>query len=265
MTLVLLDPTRPRRWGQVVLIAALLGIAVDAAKAQVLVTDPTAIAANEEGFKSQLAQSVAQYARQGMQYAKQLEQYYQQVEQYQQLLMSIKGLGINISLSSSKLEPIDDPSALIDQNCPSASGGSVIGSLVTSAAAAVSPETPITVAQQQICANITMLQVDEYNRTVAMLGKLDQYGSTLQKLNKLTNEVKTLGTTSGATTQAVTYSAITAHAMQEWQTAIAGDQAVIQALNQQQSILAKAALKGQSSVIGTVVQAAALKAAFSVD
>lgn len=264
MNHVLPHPMRPRLWGQVALIVALAGLSVEPAPAQVLVTDPTLVTANEEGFKSQLAQSMAQYARQGMEYAKQLDQYYQQVEQYKQLLMTIKGLGTNISLSSNKLKPIDDPTDLIDQNCPSASGGSVIGSLVTSVASAVSPETPITVAQQQICADITMLQIDEYNRTVAILGKLDQYGGTLQKLNKLANEVKTLGTTSGATTQAATYSATTAYSMQEWQTAIAGDEAVIQALNQQQSILAKKALKG-SSAIGTVVQAAALKAAFSVD
>lgn len=255
---------RQRRWGKVALIVAFATLSVEAAKAQVLVTDPTAIAASEEGFKSQLAQSMAQYARQGMEYAKQLEQYYQQVEQYKQLLMTIKGLGTNVSLSSNKLDPIDDPNELIDQNCPSASGGSVIGTLVTSAASSFSPDTPITIAQQQICANITMLQIDEYNRTVAILNRLDEYGSTLQKLNKLANDVKTLGTTSGATTQAATYSATTAYAMQGWQTAIAGDEAVIQALNQQQSILAKTALKG-SSAIGTVVQAAALKAAFSVD
>ncbi|MGN2252095.1 hypothetical protein ACFWZ4_01835 [Frateuria sp. GZRe12] len=264
MTHVLRHPMRPHLWGQVPLIVALLGISVEPARAQVLVTDPTAIAASEEGFKSQLAQSMAQYTRQGMEYAKQLEQYYQQVEQYKQLLMTIKGLGINISLSSNKLEPIDDPTELIDQNCPSASGGSIVGNLVTSVASSFSPETPITVAQQQICANITMLHIDEYNRTVAILGKLDQYGETLQKLNKLANEVKTLGTTSGATTQAATYSATTAYAMQGWQTAIAGDEALIQALDQQQSILAKKALKG-SSVIGTVVQAAALKSAFSID
>ncbi|MBP1475774.1 hypothetical protein J7I44_15815 [Frateuria sp. MAH-13] len=257
-------PLRPRLWAQAALVVALLGT-VQAPRAQVLVTDPTAIAASEEGFKSQLAQSLAGYARQGMQYAKQLEQYYQQVEQLKQLLMTIEGLGRNISFASSKLEPIDDPTKLIDQNCPGASGGSIVGALVTSAESSISSEKPILLAQQQICANITMLHIDEYNRTVAVLKQLDEYGGTLQKLNKLANEVRTLGTTSGATTQAATISATTAFAMQQWQTAIAGDEAVIKTLNQQQSMLAKAALRGQINPLGTVVQAAALKAAFSVD
>ncbi|MCX7512379.1 hypothetical protein [Frateuria sp. STR12] len=257
MTHVLPHPMRPRLWGQVALIVAILGVSIDAPRAQVLVTDPTAIAANEEGFKSQLVQSMAGYTRQGLQFAK-------QVEQLQQLLMTVKGLGTNISFFSAKLEPITDPTELIDQNCPSASGGSVIGSLLTSAASAISDQTPITVAQQQICANITVLQIDQYNRTVNIVNQLDQYSGTLQKLNKLANQVNTLGTTSGATTQAATLDATTSYATQHWQTAIAGDQAIIDGLNKQQSILAKTALRGQN-VLGTVVQAAALKSALSID
>ncbi|HET6806341.1 MAG TPA: hypothetical protein VFH59_12970 [Frateuria sp.] len=254
----------PRLCGQIALILTVLCIPIGAAQAQVLVTDTTAIAASEEGFKAQLAQSVVQYTRQGMQYAKQLEQYYQQVEQYKQLLMTVKGLGTDISISPTSLKPIVDPTDLVAQNCPGASGSSVVPALVTSFASTIGGDTPITQAQQTICADITMLQIDQYNRTVAMLTRLDQYGGTLKKLNKLANEVSTLGSTSGATTQAATVSATTAYAMQDWQTAIAGDEAIIQALNKQQSILARVALRGQS-VLGTVVQAAALKAAFSVD
>jgi hypothetical protein len=265
MTRLLSRSIRPTSWGRVALIAAILCHGGDIAQAQVLVTDTAAIAANEEGFKSQLAQSVAQYTRQGLQYSKQLEQYYQQVEQYKQLLMTVKGLGTNISISSNQLQPITDPTELVDQNCPGASGGSTAAGLVTSIASTISGNTPITAAQQQICANITVLQIDQYNRTIAILGKLDEYGSTLQKLNKLSNEVSTLGAASGATTQAATYSATTAYAMQHWRAAIAGDEAIIQALNKQQSILAKVALRGSSSAVGTVVQAGALKAAFSVD
>lgn len=239
-----------------------LGYASGAVHAQVLVTDTTAIAASEEGFKAQLAQSVAEYSRQGLQYAKQLDQYYQQVEQYKQLLMTVTSIGTHISLTSNRLKPIYDPAPLIDQNCAGPSGGSIVGSLATSIASAISPSESITASQQQICADIVTLQVDEYNRTVAMLDQLDQYGGTLQKLGKLADEVNSLGTTSGATTQAATFSAITAHAMQDWQTAIAGDEAVIKALNQQQSILAKTALNGSSSILGDLVQTAAFAAAF---
>lgn len=237
-----------------------LGYASGIIHAQVLVTDTAAIASNEEGFKSQLAQSVAQYSRQGLQYAKQLDQYYQQVEQYKQLLMTVTSIGTHISLTSNKLKPLDDPASLIDQNCTGPSGGSIVGKLVTSIASAIPSSDPITASQQRICADIVTLQVDEYNRTVAMLDQLDQYSGTLQKLGKLVDQVNSLGTTSGATTQAATFSAITSHAMHDWQAAIAGDEAIIKALNQQQSILARAALKG--SILGESVQTAAFAAAF---
>lgn len=265
MTHVLPHPMRPCLWSRVALIVGMLGISVAPARAQVLVADPTAIAASEEGFKSQLVQSIAGYTRQGLQYAKQLEQYYQQVQQYQQLLMTVKGLATNISFSSSELKPIDDPTSFIDRNCPSAAGGSVIGSLVRSAVWAISGQTPITTAQQQICANITMLRIDQYNRTVEIVNQLDQYGGTLQKLNNLANQVNSLGTASGATTQAATVSATTAFAMQQWKAAMAGDQAIIDTLNKQQTMLAKAALNGENNPLGTVVQAVALKAALSID
>jgi phage-related minor tail protein len=124
----------------------------------------------------------------------------------------------------------------------------------------INVEDPILSSQRKICADIVTLQVDEYNRTVGMLDQLDQYGGALQKLSQLANDVNSLGTTSGATTQAATFSAITAHAMQGWQAAIAGDEAIIQALNQQQSVLAKIALRGTNQ--GNLVQSAAFAAAF---
>lgn len=257
-------PMQPRLH-KIALSLALLGLWATSTHAQVLVTDTAAISTTEEGFKSQLAQTLAQYSRQGLQYAKQLDQYYQEVEQYKQLLMTVKGLGANISLTSNKLETIKDPSELIDQNCPGTSGGSVVGTLVTSFASTLTLNKPITESQQQICANIVTLQVDEYNRTVAILDQLVQYGGTLQKLNKLANEVSTLGTATGATTQAANFSAITAQAMHDWQTAVAGDEAVIKALSEQQRILGKVALRGSNTVLGTVVQAAALKTAFEVN
>ncbi|MEP6898068.1 MAG: hypothetical protein ABI870_06015 [Rhodanobacter sp.] len=255
--------SRTRR--SVLTLAVLAGLFAGATCAQVFVTDKASIANNQEGFKSQLAQTVEQYTKQGLQYAKQLDQYRQEVQQYEQLLMTVQGLGTNISLTQNKLTQITDPSALIDQNCPGASGGSVVGSLVTSLTSTISLNQPITASQQQICANIVTVQIDEYNKTVIILNQLNDYGGTLQKLNKLANDVNTLGTTSGATTQATTFSATMAQSMSDWQTSIAGDDALIKSLNQQQQILAKVALNGSNTILGNVVQATALKAAFTIN
>jgi hypothetical protein len=255
-------PTRPMKLQlrQVALAVALLGIFAGTAHAQVLVTDNAAISTNQEGFKSQLAQTVEQYTKQGMQYAKQLQQYETQLQQYEQMVMKVQGLGTNISITPNNLQQINDPSALIAQNCPGSSGGSVVGSVVTSIASAFSPGDSITKSQQTICAKIVTLQVDKYNKTVIILNDLNTYGGTLQQLNDLANQVTNVGNASNTTSQAETVSATMARSMSDWQTSIAGDDALISSLNQQQQVLAKVALNG--SPLGNVVQGAAFALAF---
>ncbi|BDU22767.1 hypothetical protein [Dyella sp. GSA-30] len=211
--------------------------------AQVIVEDPTSI------------------AKQISQYATQLDQYNQEIQQYEQLLMKVQGLGTNISFMPNTLTVITDPSELIDQNCPGTPG---IQGLITSIASSISMSKPIVVSQQQICASIVTLQVDEYNRTVFIVNQLNQYGGTLQKLNDLANSVDTLGKTNGATTQAATYSATVAKSMNDWQAAIAGDEALIKALNQQQAILSHVAMKGSNSILGNVVQVGVLAGALAI-
>ena len=133
-----------------IIVAAL---AAGDATAQVVVINPTGDASNVSGFASQLAKTV--------------EQLQQQVAQYQQLLMTVEGLGTNISLSPNRLQPITDYSSLIDQNCPSSSGGSIVASVVTSIASAVSSSQSIAESQQQLCAQITMVQIDDITQELA--------------------------------------------------------------------------------------------------
>lgn len=256
-------PARPMKslLRQITLTAALLSLFAGTVHAQVLVTDSTAISTSQEGFKSQLAQTVEQYTKQGMQYAKQLEQYETQLQQYEQLVMKVQGLGTNVSIIPNHLQQINDPAALIAQNCPGPSGGSVVGSVVTSIASAFSPGDSITKSQQTICANIVTLQVDKYNKTVIILNELNKFGGTLQQLNDLANQVNNVGNASNTTTQAETISATMARSMSDWQTSVAGDDRLIEALNQQQQILAKVALNG--SPLGNVVQGGAFALAFS--
>jgi hypothetical protein len=119
-------------------------------------------------------------------------------------------------------------------------------------------------SQQQICASIVTLQVDEYNRTVFIVNQLNQYGTTLQKLNDLANTVNTMGTANGATTQVNTYAVTIAKGMNDWQTNIAGDEALIKALTSQQQILSHVAMKGSNSILGNVVQVGVLAGALAI-
>jgi hypothetical protein len=221
------------------------------ASAQWAVIDVVNIQTNTTGFAQQLAQTV--------------QQYQQEVQQYQQLLMTVQGLGTNISLLSSNLQPITDASDLVQQNCPGAPGGSVIGTLMSTVTSAISPTQPITTSQQQICVQIVLVQIDKYNQTATVLGKLNTYSNSLQKLSQIANSVDSLGTTSGATTQATTYSSELATEMASWESNMRADDTIISSLQQQQSLLAKTALSGSNTILGNVVQAAALKAAFTLN
>jgi hypothetical protein len=211
--------------------------------AQVIVEDPTSI------------------AKQISQYETQIQQFQQEVQQYEQLLMKVQGLGSNISIMPTQLKPIDDPSALIDQNCPGTPG---VAGLIQSLASSISLSQPIVVSQQQICASIVTLQVDEYNRTVFVVNQMQSFSGFAQKLNDLANSVDTLGKTSGATTQAATQSVNLNNAVESWRTAVKGDDALIQSLQQQQQILSHVAMKGSNSILGNVVQVGVLAGALAI-
>jgi hypothetical protein len=219
--------------------------------AQVVVVNPTGEAKNVFGFAAQLAKTVSQLQ--------------QEVAQYEQLLNTVEGLGTNISFTPNQLQPISDYSSLIDQNCPSGTSGSIASSLVTSIASTISPTQSLAASQQQLCAQITMVQIDEYNKTVDIANQLGGLGGTLQKLNQLANEVNSLGTSAGATTQAETYTATVSSAMNDWQIKVAGDDKLIAALQQQQGILARVAMRGQNTPLGNVIQAGTLAAWFAAN
>ncbi|EIL91966.1 hypothetical protein UU9_03038 [Rhodanobacter fulvus Jip2] len=240
------------------LIAAVFASGV---QAQVLVTDSVAISAAEEGFKSQLAQSVEQYIKQGMQYAKQIEQFRQQILQYEQILTSIQSLVTGgITLTSEKLTPINDASNLIQQSCPGASSSGLLGSmksLVTS-----SFDNSITKNQQTICVQIVLVKIDKYNKTVKMVNDTQQFGQELQQITSTLKKMTTQGDSDRVTANTAAHSEQLAWEMQDWQSQMKKDDAIISTLEQQQGILAKIALNGHHTILGNVVQAAAFAKAF---
>jgi len=246
---------------QIALTMILLGIFAGTAHAQVLVTDNAAISANQEGFKSQLAQTVEQYTKQGMQYAKQLEEYEKQVQQYEQILTSIQSLATGgITLTSGRLTPISDASNLIQQSCPGASGGGILGSMTSIVTSTF--DSSITKNQQNICVQIVLAQVDRYNKTVKMVNDTQQFGQELQQITASLSQMSTQGDSNRVSANTGTHSEQLAWEMQDWQSQMKKDDAIITTLQQQQGLLAKVALNGSNTILGNVVQAGAFAAAF---
>jgi hypothetical protein len=245
---------------------ALLLSAPPPAHAQVLVTDTAAIASNH-------ADSALSYAKQALQYTKQLDQYAnevsqlaQQIQMVQNIVMKAQSLGSNIQLfDGQNLQYIVDTDSIVQSACPGVGSG-LVANLLGSLASALSPNQPIATRQQMICAQIVLYQVDEYNKTAQALNQIGMENmTTLAKLNQLIGLVDTLGTSANATAQAVNVTATVQAALGTWQTEIQADEAIVQSLQHQQAVLATVAMKGSNTVLGTLVQAAALQAAFTVN
>jgi len=186
--------------------------------------------------------------------------------QLQNILMQAQSLGNNISLFDKPLTPITNYDPIISAACPGAGGGSIVGEALNAISSALNANASVASRQQIICTQIVVYQIDEYNKTVNALNVLGQYSNTtLAKLNTLTSSVSTLGTSSAAQTQAQQYSANVSTAMHTWQTQIQSDEEMVSALQKQQSILAKVAMNGNPTILGTVIQASALKLAFTVN
>jgi hypothetical protein len=242
-------------------LALIVGAFASEAQAQVLVTDSAAISTSEEGFKSQLAQTVEQYTKQGMQYAKQIEQYQQQILQYEQILTSIQSLTTGgITLTSEELTPISDASKLIQQSCPGASGGGILGSMTSLLKSSF--DNSIAKSQQDICVQIVLVKIDKYNKTAKMINDTQRFGQELQQITSTMRKMTTQGDSDRVTANTTAHSEQLAWEMQDWQSQMEKEDAIISTLEQQQSILAKVALSGHHTILGNVVQAAAFAKAF---
>lgn len=246
-----------QRGGLTVALVLALGLGPLGANAQVLVTNPPLQSANHSDFLAQLEKTISQYE-------KQIQQYELQLQQYQQMLINIKNLGNQVPSFNNNLQHLDANAIALAQ-CGSAGGSSWFGSLVTSVFA---PTSPYAQSQQQICQNIVVIQVQKYNETADMLNRMNQYAALARNTESDRNGVGQTnnGDLSSNTNQVERNSSELALEMSNWQARMKAYDAEIGALQDTQSILANAAMYARTpDLLGTSVQAAALKAALSVN
>lgn len=226
------------------------------ADAQVLVTDTISNTTNTAGFAKQLSQSVLDYARQA-------EQLYQETQTALQLVSSVQGLASNMSLLPNQMQQITDASPIIEANCADSSSGSIVGNLLNQVTSLVNQS--VMQRQQQICKAIVQTQVDKYNLTVQMMQRLGGYSDYFNKVEGIIKTAKTLGDANSANNQAQQYDSAMNTEMNDYQIQIKAKDALISSLQGMQSALAQQAMRGDSSLLGNAVQAAALTAAFTID
>jgi hypothetical protein len=225
------------------------------ANAQILVTDTASISENTAGFASQLAQTVEQYTTQ-------LSQYATELNQYAQMISSIQGLSSGMTLLPTELQQITDETSYVEASCPGGSSG-ILDTLTSSLSSVLGGS--ITQQQQQVCAQIVHWQIDKYNKTVVVMNQLNNYASQFQQIEHTLASITTMADTGRAANQAFDYNNAVTTQMSGWRAAMQSDDAMISSLQSEQSMLASKALRGSNTVLGNLVQAAALKAAFTIN
>lgn len=239
--------------GLVVAIVLALGLGPLAANAQVETNDPVAI-----------GKLVSQIEKQVQQYEKQIQQYELQLQQYQQMLINLKNLGNKVPSFNNNMQHLD-AAQLQQVQCDDASGSSWFGNLMVSVFA---PTSPYVEDQRQICQNIVAIQVQKYNETADMLNRMNQYATLAANTETDRNTVGQTGNgdLSSNTNQVERNSAELDLEMSNWEARMKAYDAEIGALQTTQSLLADAAMKARTpDLLGTSVQAAALKAALTVN
>ncbi|MEC4337748.1 hypothetical protein ABFC53_10600 [Stenotrophomonas pavanii] len=128
----------------------------------------------------------------------------------------------------------------------------------------MNPGGDIAAQQRNICAAIQMLENQKYNETVEVVQK------TMPDMRKVLDRIKDirdLFNTEGALSETVSNATVSDIYMQAdfatWEQKVGAYDRQIQSLTRMQQMLTQRALKGTQSPVGTIVKAAALKAALS--
>jgi hypothetical protein len=237
------------------------------AGAQWAVIDAGAISVAEGGF----AKAAAEYAEQAKRWLETLEQYREQIAHYQQMMASVMSISFSGMTISNKLSRIDDPSSFVAQACPG-SGDLASTALDLVGLSSLDFNGNIAQSQRQICQRITLLQIDKYNKTADMLNKMNQYGSLFQQIDQLRaalGSINAIGNLQANSNEVARSGFKLTGDVENWRAQMTADDAAIQTLHGQQTLLANLALKGTNAsgtvgaVIGNVIQGGAFAAAFS--
>ena len=236
---------------QILLAIAALGHLAGATAQEVIVND----------VKS-MAKQIQEYAEQAKRWSDTLAQYQKQIAAFQQMVSTISGLSIQSLLPQQPLQKLDE-SKLAEQACP---GSGNMVSDVLSAVTGIDLTGPVVQNAQRLCVMTTKLKVKMYNESIEKANRLQVYDSGLKKvvnlISSLTGSSNSNGNTQRLILEATQSDAQLKVEMENYAANMEAYTTLLRTLENQQSILAKASLKGKASPLGTVIQAGALAAAF---
>ncbi|MGF6492869.1 cysteinyl-tRNA synthetase [Luteibacter sp. 621] len=221
--------------------------------AQWIVTDPTIISNDLEEF----VKDAARWTETASHYAS-------QVQFWENNLIKLKSLQYELLRTQQQFQEVDDNFG-VEERCPGAA--LISGDITTTMTSAMSQLTGDIKAQQNaVCVLTQRTRNQRYNNTVKYLQQMTTQTGTLEQLTAVRLAVvgDSPGKLQGLQDDTARFGVNVAQARDSWKTTDEQLGAQIDALNEKQTTLAKQALDGKPTVLGTVVNAAILEAALKV-
>ena len=233
------------------------------ASAQAVVADPIHTFQTLVGHMMGRLEAYSQRFQDASQYAKEIQHFQNQIEHYRQQLVTASSLagqqGLQMTMDFEE-RPLEYG---ISETCPSPDGASGVPRLAQLfTRTAPDLQGNITMQQHETCQKIVLAQNARFNEQVRMLKNINKRDGELRRIEQHRARV---GTSQGELS-AVDYdmSQFLARAtmdMQYSQSAMVAYEGLIASLNDDQQRLARVALAGKPTTLGTITQGAALKSA----
>lgn len=241
-----------RLWSAAILVAA-GSVAIDA-KAQLLVNDPVNLTAHMQ-----------QIAEDAVEFGKEAKRWSDTYNHYQQQLIKLQRLNFDSPQMSDTFPLRPDDYGMQDM-CPAGSQGGA-RERMTGLPRQIAPKLDGNIVEEQkaICQRMVLAENAKYNESVRMLKTLIQRNQQFQQIEAQRDRANSSqGALAANDNEAQRFLVRTSMDLDYWQARMKAYNDYIESLKWDQSRLAKRALQGnRGSLLGQVVQAAALKAALS--
>jgi len=252
-------PTR-RRW---LVPAARLALAISIASIGATFTTPTRAQwiVNDPAI---LSNDIIEFGQDLAHWGETAQHYLKQVSFWQEQLVKIKSLNFKLFSIQQQFPKLPDDFG-VKEACPGAAGG-ITGDITTALSNFTGSLTgDVTTQQQDICVLIELTKNRKYESTRLYLQQIGAQASALEQLTalRLTKVLQSPGKLSSYEADTGKYTADMMQAREVWKTNQEQLDAQIGMLERRQSVLARQALKGEPTTLGTLINMGALKAALT--
>jgi len=229
------------------------------ANAQWLVQDPAAIFTAVQEYATQ----AKRWIETAQHYKDTIQHYADQVAFWKQQLVKLQGLNLEVFKLENQFRHIPEDANLAE-TCPGAVRShfditTVLESLVPNMGGDIVKE------QNRVCESILRSNNRKYNLTVDYYNFLKTSMKDLETIHsdRLSKVGESVANLSSILTDTQRYAANIDEARKKWEGDVAQQDLVLSMLTAQQAMLARRAMNGSPSPLGTLVNTAALRAAFT--